>query len=92
VHAHLAEQERAANPLSLKESEFEEPRRLGREVKELKVEKEILREAASFFAVSGNRQRGGRRCDVWSTLAAPEGSRAWVRAWHGVLGLRLAVR
>jgi putative transposase len=49
VHAHLAEQERAANPLWLKESEFEELRRLRREVKELKVEEEILREAASFF-------------------------------------------
>ena len=50
VHAHLAEQEREANPLSLKESEFEELRRLRRENAELRTEKEILREAASFFA------------------------------------------
>jgi transposase len=50
VHEHLAAQKRADNPLALNESEFEELRRLRREVKELRVEKEILREAASFFA------------------------------------------
>jgi transposase len=50
VHAHLAEQEREANPLSLKESEFEELRRLRRENAEWRTEKEILGEAASFLA------------------------------------------
>jgi transposase len=50
VHDHLAAQKRAENPLALKDSEFEELRRLRREVKELRLEKEILREAASFFA------------------------------------------
>ena len=38
----LAGQERAANPLSVSPSEFEELRRLRREVAELRVEKEIL--------------------------------------------------
>src|SRR3954453_18912037 len=43
----LAEQERAANPLSVSPSEFEELRRLRREVEELPVEKEIFRKAAA---------------------------------------------
>jgi transposase len=46
----LAEQARAANPFSVSPSEFEERRRLRREVAEPRVEKEILRKAAAYFA------------------------------------------
>jgi len=51
----LAEQARQANPLSVSPSEFEELRRLRREVAELRVEKEILRKAA---AISPRRRSG----------------------------------
>jgi transposase len=50
VNAHLADEARAADPLSVSPSEFEELRRLRKENKELKLEKEILREAAAYFA------------------------------------------
>jgi transposase len=50
VHVHLAEEARAADPLKVSPSEFEELRRLRAENAELKVEKEILREAAAYFA------------------------------------------
>ena len=50
VQAHLAEEARAADPLAVSPSEFEELRRLRLEVKELKMEEEILREAAAYFA------------------------------------------
>ena len=48
--AQLAEEARQADPLAVTASEFEELRRLRREVEELRVEKEILRKAAAYFA------------------------------------------
>ena len=50
VAAQLAEEARQADPLSVTPSEFEELRRLRREVVELRTEREILRKAAAYFA------------------------------------------
>ena len=47
VHAHLAEEARAADPLTVSPPESGELRRLRAENAELKVETEILREAAA---------------------------------------------
>jgi transposase len=54
----LAEEARQANPLSVSPSEFEQLRRLRREVEELRTGKEILRNAAAYFA-QGARTRCG---------------------------------
>jgi len=50
VADHLAEEARQADPLAVTGSEFEELRRLRREVVELRTEREILRKAAAYFA------------------------------------------
>ena len=50
VADHLAEEARQADPLAVTPSEFEELRRLRREVAELRTEREILRKAAAYFA------------------------------------------
>ena len=50
VHAHLAEEARAADPLTVSPPESGELRRLRAENAELKLEKEILKEAAQYFA------------------------------------------
>lgn len=46
----LAEEARQADPLAVTPSEFEELRRLRREVVELRAERDILRKAAAYFA------------------------------------------
>src|ERR687898_369923 len=48
--AAVAEEARQADPLAVTQSEFEELRRLRREVVELRTEREILRKAAAYFA------------------------------------------
>ena len=50
VKADREARERAADPKGLSESEREELRRLRREVADLRVDREILRKAAAYFA------------------------------------------
>jgi transposase len=61
VADHLAEEARQADPLAVTASEFEELRRLRREVAELRMEREILRQAAAGST---------GQCNTWSKTVA----------------------
>jgi transposase len=50
VKAEREARERAADPKGLSESEREELQRLRREVADLRIDREILRKAAAYFA------------------------------------------
>jgi hypothetical protein len=70
----LAEEASAANSLSVSPSEFEERRRLRREVGELRVEKEILRKAAAYFAQEMIRSAASDWSPIIVTPMASSGS------------------
>jgi len=71
---HLAEEARQANPTAVSPSEFEELRRLRREVEELRLEKEILRKAAAYFAQETIRSAASDSSPSTDTPTASSGS------------------
>jgi transposase len=74
VADHLAEEARNADPLTVKESEFEELRRLRRENTELRTEREILRKAAAYFAQETIRSAASGSSPSTETSGASSGS------------------
>jgi len=76
----LAEQARKANPLSVSPSEFEELRRLRRENEELRMEKEILRKAAAYFAQETIRSAASDSSPIIDTPMASSGSAESLRS------------
>src|SRR5438552_10502594 len=79
VAAHLAEEARQADPLAVTPSEFEELRRLRREVADLRAEREILRKAAAYFAQETIRSAASGSSPSTETSGASSGS---VMSWE----------
>ena len=79
VAAQLAEEARQADPWAVTGSEFEELRRLRREVVELRTEREILRKAAAYFAQETIRSAASGSSPSTETSTASSGS---VESWE----------
>lgn len=79
VADHVAEEARQADPLAVTQSEFEELRRLRREVAELRTEREILRKAAAYFAQETIRSAASGSSPSTDTPMASSGS---VESWE----------
>jgi transposase len=79
VADHLAEEVRQADPLAVTASEFEELRRLRREVAELRTVREILRKAAAYFAQETIRSAASGSSPSTDTSTASSGS---VGSWE----------
>jgi transposase len=79
VADHLAEEARQADPLAVTVSEFEELRRLRREVAELRTGREILRKAAAYFAQETIRSAASGSSPSTDTSTASSGS---VGSWE----------
>ena len=70
----LAEEARQRDPLAVTASEFEELRRLRREVEDLRAEREILRKAAAYFAQETIRSAASGSSPSTETSGASSGS------------------
>ena len=79
VAAHLADEARQSDPLAVTASEFEELRRLRREVAELRTERDILRKAAAYFAQETIRSAASGSSPSSETSMASSGS---VESWE----------